>query len=216
MATSKKVSVASANATSLVRFSVGADEIRIADEVRTVGESEALAFKRFYDEVIKPHGVPLSALKPLPKGKTRSNEETAAYDFGKRIFYVLKFGAEITAQLYDKNVGRETVLPISQFIGKNGKPYVDQKKHAIQASFGGTPWKEFVARLEVVAAEGDTSVARGKSTPSDDMEYVKDRIGAVIKRLRRDVEKMDGSISVDVAPKLAAFLEGALNSYGIK
>lgn len=216
MAISKKVSVASANATSLVRFSVGADEIRIADEVRTVGESEALAFKRFHDEVIKRHDVPLSALKPLPKGETRSNEATAAYDFVKRIFYVLKFGAEITAQLYDKNVGRETVMPISQFIGKNGKPYKDQAKYAVQASFGGTPWKEFVARLEMVAAEGDTSKARGKPTPANDAEFVKERIGAVIKRLSRDVEKMDGSVSVDIAPKLAAFLADALKSYGIK
>lgn len=225
----KKVVSAAAE---LVRFSVGANEIALADAARNAKEGSAVAFKRFYDDVIVAHDVPLSALKPLPKGKTRSNVEAAAYDFGKRVFYVMLFGADITAQLYDKNVGRDTILPLSQFIGKTGKPYKDQAKHAVQASFGGTPWKEFVSALEALEADrlitakveagemtqadADAAGKRGTGKTSTDKEYAIARLGDVIKRMSKDVEKHDGSLTPDVMTKLAAYLVDGLATYGLK
>jgi hypothetical protein len=225
----KKVVSAAAE---LVRFSVGANEIALADAARNAKEGSAVAFKRFYDDVIVAHDVPLSALKPLPKGETRSNVEAAAYDFGKRVFYVMLFGADITAQLYDKNVGRDTILPLSQFIGKTGKPYKDQAKHAVQASFGGTPWKEFVSALEALEADrlitakveagemtqadADAAGKRGAVSTKSDREYALAKAGELVKRMSKDVEKQDGSLSPDAMKKFAAFIVDGLAACGIK
>ena len=218
----------------LVRFSVGAAEILAADAARGAGENEAVAFRSFYETVVVAHALPLDAL--LPRGKDedrRSNEEQAAYDFGVKMFYSYMFGADIAAQMADRNVKADTVLGLSAFISKaTGKPYKDQAKRAVAQSFGGTPWKLFVGRLFDLAAddektakiaaglmteaEAEAGEKRGKPSTSTEMQRVLNKIGEVIKLLRRDAEKRDGSIDLDVSQKLAAYLADGLNVYGIK
>jgi len=221
-------------AETLVRFSVGAAEILAADTARGAGENEAVAFRSFYDQVVVAHALPLGAL--LPRGKDearRSNEEQAAYDFGIKMFYTYMFGADIAAQIADRNVKADTVLGLSAFISKaTGKPYKDQPKRSVMQSFGGGAWKFFVGRLCDLAAddekaakvaaglmteaEAEAGEKRGTKSTSTEMQRVLNKIGEVIKLLRRDAEKRDGSIDLEISQKLAAYLADGLNSYGIK
>jgi len=231
MATLKNTTAAPANV--LVRFSVGAAEILAADEARGAQENEAVAFRSFYDQVVVAHALPLDALLPRTKDQERrSNEEQAAYDFGIKMFYTYLFGADIAAQLADRNIKADTVLGLSAFLSSKGKPYKDQAKRAVAQSFGGTPWKEFVGRLFDLAAddekaakiaaglmteaEAEAGEKRGTKSTSTEMQRVLNKIGEVIKLLRREAEKRDGSIDLEVSQKLAAYLADGLNAYGIK
>ena len=197
MSTSKKSSTP-------VRFSAGAAEILAADALRDATQSEATAFKTFYEKVIKAHDVPLAAFKSVPAGEKRSNEYQAAYDFGRRMFWIATFGVAIADKIADANVKGDAVLPLSSVIGRNGLPYRDQPKRAVQQSFGGSKgWGLFVSRLIEIENAGGEDAKRGTGTKSSDAKYIADRINAVIGRLRRDAEKFDGSVSVDVAPKFS-------------
>lgn len=221
------------NTSSLVRFSVGAAEIAAADAARDAVGNEAQAFRAFYDRVIVGHQLPLSAILPRAKdAERRTNEEQAAYDFALRMFWVYMFGADIAAQIADRNVKGDTVLAISQFVNRLGKPYKDQAKRAVMQSFGGTPWKLFVNRLcemaadderaakvaagEITEAEAEAAGKRGTQNKSSDREYVIGRVGDAVKRLNKDVEKQDGTIAPDVARKVAALLVDVLAQAGIK
>jgi hypothetical protein len=231
MANTKKVAAPAAN--EAVRFSAGAAEILAADAARLAVENEALAFRDFYQAIVVKHALPLGAL--LPRGKDaprRSNEEQAAYDFGVGMFYTYLFGADIAAKIADRNVKSDVVLPISQFVGRTGRHYKDQAKRAITQSFGGTPWKEFVSRMleieeeeakvaKVAAglmtqAEADAPVKRGKPSDRPMNDRVRDKVNETIKMLRREPEKMDGSIDPETAKKFAAYLVDGLSSFGIK
>jgi hypothetical protein len=232
MATLKNTTASAADV--LVRFSVGAAEILAADTARGAKEDEAVAFRSFYEKVVVAHALPLDALLPRTKDQERrSNEEQAAYDFGIKMFYTYMFGADIAAQLADRNVKADTVLGLSAFISEStGKPYKDQAKRAVAQSFGGTPWKFFVGRLFDLAAyderaakiaagitteaEAEAVEKRGTKSTTPEMQRVLNKIGEVIKLLRRDAEKRDGSIDLDVSQRLAAYLADGLNVYGIK
>ncbi len=204
------------NTSTPVRFSAGAAEILAADALRDATQSEATAFKAFYDAVIKAHDVPLAAFKSMPAGEKRSNEYQAAYDFGRRMFWIATFGVAIADKIADANVKGDVVLPLSSVIGRNGLPYRDQPKRAVQQSFGGSKgWGMFVSRLIEIENAGGEDTKRGAGTKSSDAKYIADRLNAVIGRLRRDAEKFDGSVSVDVAPKFVLALTGICKSHGI-
>lgn len=210
MTTSKKT-------TTPVRFSAGAAEILAADALRDATQSEATAFKSFYESVVVVHDLPLAALKSMPAGEKRSNEYQAAYDFGRRMFWIATFGVAIADKIADANVKGDAVLPLSSVIGRNGLPYRDQPKRAVQQSFGGSKgWGLFVSRLLEIENAGGEDAKRGTGTKSSDAKYIADRINAVIGRLRRDAEKFDGSVSVDVAPKFILALTGICAAQGIK
>lgn len=234
MTTSKKISaVVSSDVAALVRFSVGAAEVTLADAARNAGKDEAEAFRAFYDRVIVKHQLPFSAILPRAKdAERRSNEEQAAYDFAIRMFYTYLFGADIAAKIADRNVKGDTVLPISQFLNRLGKPYKDQPKRSITQSFGGTPWKDFVNRLaamaaddavtakiaagEMTEAEAEAAGKRGKPSTKTDREYAIAKAGELIKRMSKDVENQDGSMDPEVMKKFAAYLADGLKTYGIK
>lgn len=191
----------------IVRFSVGVAEIEAATAAREKGEGAAKAFKSFYDTVIKAHDVSLDGL--LKKAAERSNEEAAAHDFTMQVYWTWRFGQDIATKIYDRNVAGDTVLPISQFLTDTGLPYKDQAKRQITQSYGsGSSYfkKDFVGRMIAIRDAGGAEVKRGAAAKSSDAKYVADRINAVIGRLRRDAEKFDGSVPVDVAPKLGKAL----------
>lgn len=210
MSTQKKT------AAPIVRFTAGAVELGAAETLRGASNNEATAFKAFYDAVIVPHDVPLSALASVKAGDKRSNEAQAAYDFTRRLFWIATFGQEIAAMILDANVKGDTVLPLSSVIGRNGLPLKDQEKRKVQQSFGGAQgWGAFVKRLNEIAASGE-EVKRGASTRKSDREYVIAHMTDTVKRLAQPAEKLDGSIGHDVAPKLGKALLDVLAAFGIK
>lgn len=190
------------NTSAPVRFSAGAAEILAADALRDATQAEATTFKAFYETVVKAHDVPLAAFEPKKAGETRSNEYQAAYDFGRRMFWIATFGVAIADKIADANVKGDAVLPLSNVVGRDGLPYKDQEKRKVQQSFGGSKgWGVFVSRLKMIEGAGGEDAKRGTGTKSSDAKYIADRINAVLGRLARDAEKFDGSVSVDVAPK---------------
>lgn len=200
----------------LVRFTAGAAEIAAADRLRDAAGAEGSAFLSFYTQVIARHSIPLTALVTQAKGERRSNEAQAAYDFTRRMYWIATFGVAIADLIADANVKGDAVLPLSSVIGRNGLPYKDQSKRAVAQSFGGTPWKEFVSRLcEIEGSDGE-DVKREKASQKTDKEFVIDRVTALVKRLAKPAEKLDGSIAFDIAPKLGKGLIDLLAAYGIK
>lgn len=205
------------NTSAPVRFSAGVAEILAADALRDATNVEATTFKAFYETVVKAHDVPLAAFEPKKAGETRSNEYQAAYDFGRRMFWIATFGVAIADKIADANVKGDAVLPLSGVIGRDGMPYKDQEKRKVQQSFGGSKgWGVFVSRLKLIENAGGEDAKRGTGIKASDAKYIADRINAVLGRLARDVEKFDGTVSVDVAPKFALALAGLCKSQGIK
>jgi hypothetical protein len=231
MATSKKVS--SVPASNVVRFSVGEKEIALANAARNAIGNEALAFRDFYKLIVVDHELPISALMPREKDAgRRSNVEQAAYDFAINAFYTYKFGADIAMAIGDKNVKPDTVLPISQFIGKNGKPYADQTKRAITQSFGGTPWKLFVSRLadllagdtidaklaagEMTQEEADAAGKRGKPVTKSRQEKVVAMVAELCKMLRKEAGGNDGGFDHEKAKAFAEIVSKEASAHGFR
>lgn len=235
MSTSKKslLSSAAPAADAVVRFSIGAAEVAAADAARDAVANEAEAFRAFYNSVVVAHQLPFSAILPREKdAPRRSNEEQAAYDFALRMFWVYLFGADIAAKMVDRNVDGKTVLPISQFINRLGKPYKDQPKRSIQSSFGGKPWKEFVSRLceleaadelamkiatgELTEAEAEAAGKGANKSTKSGLERAIAKVNDAIKSFNReaDAEKGDGSVDPLQAAKVAAMLLDVLVAQG--
>ena len=204
------------NTSAPVRFSAGAAEILAADALRDATQAEATTFKAFYETVVKAHDVPLAAFEPKKAGETRSNEYQAAYDFGRRMFWIATFGVAIADKIADANVKGDTVLPLSDVIGRDGLPYKDQEKRKVQQSFGGSKgWGVFVSRLKLIENAGGADAKRGAGVKSSDAGYIKERVNAILGRMARDAEKFDGSVSVDIAPKFSKALMDTCAMYGI-
>ena len=209
----------------IVRFTVGAAEIAAATAARSTGETAAQAFRAFYDAVVVKHDVSLAGL--LKKVGERSNEEAAAADFMVRVYWSWLFGEDNAAKIEDRNVSGDTVLALSQYLTPKGNRYKDQGKRQVTQSYGpgsSTFKKDFVGRLiaigEAIAAEAAGVEAevetRGAASKKSDKEFVIDRMTAILKRLAKPAEKLDGSVSVDIAPKLGKGLVDLLAAYGIK
>jgi hypothetical protein len=228
-----KVSTSSVPASGLVRFSVGEKEIALANAARNAVGNEALAFRDFYSVIVVEHELPISALMPRAKDAgRRSNEEQAAYDFAINAFYTYKFGADIAMAIADKNVDPDTVLPISQFIGKTGKPYTDQTKRAITQSFGGTPWKAFVVRLadllagdaidaklaagEMTQEEADAAGKRGKGVTKSRQEKVVAMVTELCKMLRKEASDKDEGFDHEKAKAFAAIVSKEASEHGFR
>ena len=220
-------------ASNVVRFSVGEMEIGLANAARNAVGNEAIAFRDLYKHIVGGHELPISALMPRAKddGK-RSNEEQAAYDFAINIFYTYKFGAAIASQLADKNTKADAVMPISQFIGATGRPYADQSKRAILQSFGGKPWKDFVARLSSIAdadakaamvaagemtqEEADAAKKRGAVSTKTRQEKVVAMVTELCKMLRKDAGDNDGAFDHEKAKAFAALVSKAASDNGFR
>ncbi len=212
------------NTSAPVRFSAGAAEILAADALRDATQAEATTFKAFYEGVVKAHDLPLAAFEPKKAGETRSNEYQAAYDFGRRMFWIATFGVAIADKIADANVKGDAVLPLSSVIGRDGMPYKDQEKRKVQQSFGGSKgWGVFVSRLKEIEARLNAHAAldaavesRTKPTKKTDKLFVTEEMGKIIKRLAKPAEKLDGSIPHDVAPKFGKALIDLCAAFGIK
>ena len=190
------------------RFVMGVNETALADEWRKGELAEGLCAKRFYDGVIKGHGVQLAWLGKQANGDKRSNEAQAAFDFVRHVFAVYKVGAECAAQVFDKNVkGDEVLSPDGR------KP---QAKRALQQSvLGSKEWGAFLKRLALIESDGAVE-KRGAAERKTDKDFVLDRAKAVVNRLMRDAEKHDGSIDLKDAPTLAKAMVDMFATFGLK
>jgi hypothetical protein len=216
MTTTKKASP------SFVCFAIGQDEIILADNFRGAQADEAQAFKALATRITNEpkeggHGVPLSALLPLPKGEKRGNIETAALDFTKRLYMIAMFGNDIAGQIADANVKGETVLALSSITARSGNPYKDQSKRQVNQTYGvgSKYWKDFVARLQESMGQETAKKGREKGVTASDELFIAEHANVMAKRLRKDAEKLDGTIAFDVAPKFAAALLDLCKSYGV-
>ena len=190
------------------RFVMGVNETALADAWRKGELAEGLCAKRFYDGVIKAHGVQLAWLGQQANGDKRSNEAQAAFDFVRHVFAVYKVGAVCAAQVFDKNVKGDTVLSPD-----GRKP---QAKRALQQSvLGSKEWGAFLKRLALIEADGVVE-KRGAAERKSDADYVIDRASAVVNRLMRDAEKHDGSIDPVSAQKLAKRIVDVFATFGLK
>jgi hypothetical protein len=218
MATRKKItlspSIDHANASGFVRFTLGDAERKAADAWHKAGNAEITSARFFYDTVLVAHGIAPADLRK-PDGRARSNEEAAAYDFAQAAFFRARLGAACADAMADTKVAKDTVLSPTGLTA-TGERIKPQSKGALRTSYGGgKTWGVFLSRMEEIHATGAVK-AKGKPTASSDMKYVADRLGAVVARLRKDVEKLDGSIEMETAKKLADVLTGIVTAYRIK
>lgn len=236
MATRKNVvSPLALSAPERVRFSIGADEIRVADAWREAGEAEVSAAVQFFNVLCGSiadggHEVDLRSLQPFKDGEKRTNEQQAQYDFAQRLFLVYKCGADLAAQLKDANVKGDAML-VRPGLKADGTPYKPMAKRAMRDTLLGKDWARFVTRLievrdaaEITAKieagemkEGEAPKGAAKSTSSQADRGAK-KLNELIKHYNRaaDAEKGDGSISPDVAKKIAAYLTATFGIYGIE
>jgi hypothetical protein len=225
--------VAAPVAAPLVRFSLGAAEVAAADAWRKATDDEVVSAEAVYDLLFKAHGVTVAALLPRKTDDpARSNEEAAQFDFAKRFHAVWRCGADVAAKLFDANVKGSVVLQRAGISRKTGKAYKPQTKRQLTTSIYNTDdWGAFVKRMaaideargiaakveagEMTEAEADEAGKRGASSKKTDLKQFQDRMTDVIKGLRKDPEKQDGSISPDVMSKLAVAFADIMKANGV-
>jgi hypothetical protein len=216
----------------VVRFSLGAVEIAAADAWREATDNEVVSAEAVYDLLFKGHGVTVAALLPRKADDKRSNEEAAQYDFARRFHAVWRCGADVAAKLFDANVKGEVVLQRAGISRKSGKAYKPQaKRQLIQSIFNTEDWGGFIKRMaaideargiaakvaagEMTEAEADEAGKRGASSKKTDLKQFQDRMADVIKGLRKDPEKQDGTMSPDVMSKLAVAFADIMKANGV-
>lgn len=221
------------NTTSLVRFSVGAAEVAAADAWRDSQGAEQRSALAVYNLLFGPvdaggHGVTLKALRKLEAGDTRTNEESAGYDFALRFFAIIFCGADNAGMLFDANVKGDVMMRRAG-LKSTGLPYAEKCKRDFKMDFQGKEFPAFVKRMAAIAgdleieakiAAGELTAAdaekRGASNKSTDLERAIKKGSEYVSMLRKDIDKRDGSLSHDVAIKVAKLIADILSANGIK
>lgn len=226
--TPKKVTLApSIEAAALFTFTLAA--YAAADAWHGTTKADVKAAVAFYDMLID-HGVDPVLLKK-PDGRAFTNEEAAAFDFTLRLYFRVKLGAECATAIFDDTVPKETILKPTGLTA-SGAVIKPQSKKNLRSSYGAPDqWGKFVRDLiaiketKVAEAEAEAAAAAGLPVPvptkakpvqNSDLKFVIEKAGALIKRLSKDAEKLDGSIDLAVAKKLAAGFTDLLSANGIK
>lgn len=204
-----------------VAFTFTPEALSAADAWHKAGNAEVKAAFAFYEMLIA-HGVDPVLLRK-PEGRPFTNSEAAAFDFTLRLYFRVKLGAACATAIFDGDkTPKDTILKPTGLTA-NGKPIKPQTKSALRMSYGGAKaWGEFVRDLiaikdaKAAEAAGDVAPAKARTPGKSDKAYTVDNVGAVIKRLSKDVEKHDGSASADNMKKFAAYLADGLKAYGFK
>jgi hypothetical protein len=219
------------NTASPVRFSVGAAEIAAADAWRDSQGAEQRSALAVYNLLFGPvdaggHGVTLKALRKLEAGDTRSNEESAGYDFALRFFAVIFCGADNAGMLFDANVKGDVMMRRAG-LKSTGLPYAEKCKRDFKMDFQGKEFPAFIKRMaaiagdleieaKIAAGEAVEAEKRGADARSTDLERAVKKGAEYIKMLRKDIDKRDGSLSHETATKVAKLIGDILSSNGIK
>ena len=210
-----------------VAFTFTPEAYEAADAWHRAGKANIKASVAFYDMLIGKGVDPVTLRKP--DGRAFTNMEAAAFDFTLRLYFRVKLGAACATAIFDETVPKETILKPTGLTA-SGTVITPQPKKNLRSSYGASDqWGKFVAELIAMknarAAQqaADEAAAAGIEVPvptkakpvgKSDKTYTVDNIGAVIKRLSKDVEKHDGSAPSDNMKKFAAYLADGLKTYG--
>ena len=217
MATTRNKITLSPSIDYVARFTMGDKERKAADDWHAADKSEVGKALAFYRTVLKAHDIAPASLRK-PDGRARTNEEAASYDFTQMAFFRAKLGAACADAMADPKVEKATILKPSGLTASGGtiKP---QSKGALRTSYGGgKTWGVFLTRMEAFydAERGGEEPSKAKPVASSDKEFAVKSAGALIKRMRKAVEKQDGSMSPEAMKKFAAWVEDGLKAVGIK
>lgn len=217
MATTRNKITLSPSIDYVARFTMGDKERKAADDWHAADKSEVGKALAFYRTVLKAHDIAPTSLRK-PDGRARTNEEAASYDFTQMAFFRAKLGAACADAMADPKVEKATILKPSGLTATGGtiKP---QSKGALRTSYGGgKTWGVFLTRMEAFydAEQGGEEPSKAKPVASSDKEFAVKSAGALIKRMRKAVEKQDGSMSPEAMKTFAAWVEDGLKAVGIK
>lgn len=214
MTASKKVSVP---ASGLVRFSVGESEVLASVALGAGIRGQAGAMQAFLRDVINRHEVSLSdCLKPAADRKAGNGVGQAQYEFVRQCFAVAIFGAAMAARIVSTKTTDETMIDFGGAVAfKTGAAIKPNTARYVMQNQLGKEFKAFLESLKIIQ-DGEESAARGVPTKNSDMTRVAKMLDTAIKVLRRDADKADGSIDLEVAAKFAKFLADGMKAYGIK
>lgn len=203
-----------------VLFTFTPDAYKAADAWHLATKADVKASVAFY-EMLVAKGVNVKTLRK-PDGRAFTNMEAAAFDFTLRLYFRVKLGAKCADAIFDGVTPKETILKPTGLTA-SGKAIKPQTKSNLRQSYGGSKaWGDFVRDLIAIedtnAADeaGDAAPAKAKPTPKTDKHYAVEAAGALIKRMKKAVEKQDGSMSADVMKRYAAYLEDGLKIFGLK
>jgi hypothetical protein len=219
MATRKKITLAPS--IDAIAFTFTPEALSAADAWHKAGNAEAKSALAFYEMLIT-HGVDPKLLKK-PDGRAFTNSEAAAFDFTLRLYFRVKLGAKCADAIFDgTKTPKETILKPTGLTA-SGKAIKPQTKSALRMSYGGAKaWGVFVNDLiaigAAVAAElaGDATPTKAKAVQKTDRQSAVDTAGTLIKRMRKAVEKQDGTMLPDVMKRYAAYQEDGLKIFGLK
>jgi hypothetical protein len=191
-----------------------------ADAWHKAGNTEVKAAVAFYDMLIA-HGVDPVLLRK-PEGRAFTNSEAAAFDFTLRLYFRVKLGAKCADAIFDGATPKETILKPTGLTA-HGKPIKPQSKSALRMSYGASDqWGKFVRDLIAIGADiaaelaGDATPTKAKAVQKTDRQSAVDTAGTLIKRMRKAVEKQDGTMLPDVMKRYAAYQEDGLKIFGLK
>ena len=203
-----------------VAFTFTPEALSAADAWHKAGNAEVKSALAFYEMLIA-HGVDPKLLKK-PDGRAFTNSEAAAFDFTLRLYFRVKLGAKCADAIFDGATAKETILKPTGLTA-NGRAIKPQSKSALRMSYGGAKaWGVFVNDLIAIGADiaaelaGDAAPAKAKPVAKSDKLYAVEAAGALIKRMRKAVEKQDGSMTPEQMKKFAAWVEDGLKALAIK
>ena len=219
MANSKEITLAPSM--DAVLFTFTPEAYKAADAWHLATKADVKAGVAFYDMLVE-HGVDPVALRK-PEGRAFTNSEAAAFDFTLRLYFRVKLGAKCAEAIFDGDKTPKTAILKPTGLTANAKPIKPQTKSALRQSYGGAKaWGEFVRDLiaikdaKAAEAAGAEAPAKARPTPKTDKQAAIHIAGTLIKRMRKAVEKQDGTMATDTMKRYAAYQEDGLKMFGLK
>lgn len=201
--------------TPVAALTFGESEAKAAIEFGKAMQGEVTAFNKFYVAIIEKHDIAVSDLLKSPTERKAGNGlSQAQYEFVRMAYAVSRFGIETAKEIISENSKSEKMINLSHLINAYGSKMTSKTAAYIYQNQLGKEFKAFLARLAIRQGEGDGEGKKNREVKND-MQYVNDRCGSVINRLKA-AEKLDGSIDFEVAAKFQAALVDLMKTYGIK
>lgn len=213
-----KVSTASVPASGLVRFSVGENEVAASTALGAGIRGQAGAMEAFLRDVIVTHNVSLAdCLAPYADRKAGNGMGQAQYEFVRACFGIAIFGADMTKRILSAKTTDDTVIDFAGAVSfKTGAAIKPNTARYVMQNQLGKDFGEFLAKLKMLQDGMDTGAPRGPATKNSDMVRVAKMLNAAIKVCRKDADKADGSIDIEVAAKFAKFLADGMKAFNVK
>ena len=218
MATSKEVSSVWVPASDVVRFAVGANEVKASIALGAGIRGQAGAMEAFLRDVVDAHRVSLSeCLAPAAKRKAGNGFGQAQYEFVRLCYGIAIFGVDMAKHILAAKTTDNTILDFAGAVSfKTGAAIKPNTARYVMQNQLGKDFGEFLQKLKMLQDGMDTGAPRGPATKNSDMTRVAKMLNAAIKVCRKEVDKADGSIDPEVAAKFAKFLADGMKTYNVK